>query len=74
MQLGTHPHLLKVRKALQAPVGLFPLTVDSKWAGPHAKTPLMNTTNCNAQIMQTLRRENLEVEEEKSMRRKERGN
>lgn len=45
---------LKVRKAPQAPVRLFPLAANSKWAGSHARTPLIYTANSNAQIIHSL--------------------
>lgn len=47
-------HLLKVRGALQAPVSLLLLSADSKWASWHAQTPLIYSTNSNAQIILTL--------------------
>lgn len=50
----TLSHLLKVGKALQAPVNLFPLATDSKWAGSHGQTPLSYTSKTNVQIIHTL--------------------
>lgn len=67
IQLTTLLSLLwKVTKVLQAPVSVFPLATDGKWAGSHAQTPLIYTSNSNTQIIHTVHRKKKKKRERNS--------